>query len=125
MPTIKNKITAEEIEHIIREFITKGMASDLAMFFITQDDIEYDDFKYYTWDTRYKKVFYDFFNYINAYICEFISKEKFDNIINLLYKLPIETYSPIENKYDIDHSYICTKIFNNIIHIDLRNYLLF
>ena len=50
MPTIKNKITAEEIEHIIREFITKGMASDLAMFFITQDDIEYDDFKYYTWE---------------------------------------------------------------------------
>ena len=117
MPTIKNKITAEEIEHIIREFITKGMASDLAMFFITQDDIEYDDFKYYTWDTKYKKVFYDFFNYINAYICEFISKEKFDNIINLLYKLPIETYSPIENKYDIDHSYICTKIFNNIIEM--------
>ena len=81
MPTIKNKITAEEIEHIIKEFITKGMAIDLAMFFITQDDIEFDDFKYYTWDTKYKKVFYDFFNYINAYICEFIEKEKFDNVI--------------------------------------------
>lgn len=117
MPTIKNKITAEEIEHIIKEFITKGMAIDLAMFFITQDDIEFDDFKYYTWDTKYKKVFYDFFNYINAYICEFIEKEKFDNVISLLYKLPLNSYKPIEDPYDIDMDYICTKIFNNIIEM--------
>lgn len=117
MPTIKNKITAEEIEHIIKEFITKGMAIDLAMFFITQDDIEFDDFKYYTWDTKYKKVFYDFFNYINAYICEFIEKEKFDNVISLLYKLPLNSYKPIEDPYDIDTDYICTKIFNNIIEM--------
>lgn len=117
MPTIKNKITAEEIEHIIRQFITKGMATDLAMFFITQDDIEFDDFKYYTWDTKYKKVFYDFFNYINSYICQFIEKEKFDNVIGLLYKLPLNSYKPIEDPYDIDTDYICTKIFNNIIEM--------
>ena len=117
MPTIRNKITAEEIEHIIKEFITKNMAKDLAMLFITQDDIEYDDFKYFTWDNKYKKTFYDFFDYLNAYICEFIAKEKFDNIINILYKLPLYSYKPIEDKYGIDNDYICTKIFNNIISI--------
>lgn len=115
MPTIKNKITAEEIEHIIKEFITKDMSSDLAMFFITQDDIEYDDFKYFTWTDKYKKTFYKFFNYINTYICEFIDKEKFDNIIDILYKLPLSSYKPYEDEHIIDHDYICTKIFNNII----------
>lgn len=114
MSSIKDKIIPEEIEHIINEFVTKNMVTDAAMLFITQDDIDMEDFKYYIWNVNNRRFFINMYKYIHAYIMDLIKREEFENAIPIITKLPIYNYKLIEDQYTFDYEYWSRGILDDI-----------
>lgn len=69
-------ITREELDHILNQFSSKNMCSDMAMFFITQD-LDYDDIFFTDYITPVK-FYKGVFNYIYKYVINKIDRGQFD-----------------------------------------------
>lgn len=72
-------ISRAELDHIMTEFSSKNMYSDMAMFFITQD-LDFDDI--FIHDYSVKPIFYkNVFTYIFKYVINKIDKGQLDTVL--------------------------------------------